>query len=71
MATPREVRAKKKCCKSGPRCKKCPVVLKRLSVAGYAERTGKRTYVLDADVPKRAVKAARAKRAVVVQRSST
>jgi hypothetical protein len=62
MATPQEVRAKKKCCKSGPRCKKCPVVLKRLAVAGYAERTGKRTYVVDA--PKRAVKAAR-------QRSST
>jgi hypothetical protein len=62
MATPREVKAKKKCCTSGPRCKKCPVVLKRLSAAGYAERTGKRTYVVDA--PKKAVKRAR-------QRAST
>jgi hypothetical protein len=63
MERGREVRAKKKCCKSGPRCKKCPVVLKRLSLAGHAERTGKRTYVVDAGVPKKAVKAARAKRA--------
>jgi hypothetical protein len=64
MATPQAVRAKQKCCKSGPRCKKCPVTLKRLALAGHAERTGKRTYVLAADVPKKAVKAAR-------QRSST
>jgi hypothetical protein len=60
MATGREVKAKKRCCKSGPRCKKCPVVLKRLAAGGFAERTGKRTYVVDA--PKKAVKAARAKR---------
>jgi hypothetical protein len=60
MATPREVKAKKRCCQSGPRCKKCPVVLKRLAADGYAERTGKRTYVVDA--PKKVVKAARAKR---------
>jgi hypothetical protein len=67
MATPREVTVKKRCCKSGPRCKKCPVVAKRLSAAGLAERTGKRTYVIDA--PKRAVKAAR--RGKPVQRAST
>lgn len=63
MAKAREVRAKKRCCKSAPRCKKCPVVLKRLSLAGHAERTGKRTYAVDPDVPKQVVKAARAKRA--------
>jgi hypothetical protein len=63
MATGREVKAKKRCCKSGPRCKKCPVVLKRLAAAGHAERTGRRTYVVDA--PKKAVKAARAKRVPV------
>jgi hypothetical protein len=66
MTTAREVKAKKKCCKSGPRCRKCPVVLKRLSAAGYAERTGKRTYAVDPAVPKKAVKAARAKRAAAV-----
>ena len=31
------VKAKKKCCKDGPRCKKCPVVLKKLEKAGYAQ----------------------------------
>jgi hypothetical protein len=57
MATPREVTVKKRCCKSDPRCKRCPVVLKRLSAVGMAERAGKRTYVLDAS--KKAVKRAR------------
>ena len=44
MAT--SVKAKKRCCKDRPRCKRCPVVLKRLERAGRAERTGKRTYRL-------------------------
>jgi hypothetical protein len=59
MATPREVTVKKRCCKSDPRCKRCPVVLKRLSAVGMAERTGKRSYVLDPDMPKKALKRAR------------
>ena len=53
------VRCKRKCCKSGTRCKKCPVVWKKLSKQGYAERSGKRSYVLVDVVPKRALKAAR------------
>jgi hypothetical protein len=57
MATPREVRVKKRCCKSDPRCKRCPVVARRLAAAGLAERTGRRTYVVDA--PKKALKRAR------------
>ena len=57
MATPREVKVKKRCCKSDPRCKRCPVVAKRLSAVGMAQRTGKRTYVIDA--PKKAIKRAR------------
>jgi hypothetical protein len=57
MATPREVTVKKRCCKSDPRCKRCPVVAKRLSAVGMARRTAKRTYVLDA--PKKAIKRAR------------
>lgn len=57
MAEPREVKVKKTCCRSGPRCKRCPVVAKRLERAGWAERTGKRTYVVDA--PKKVVKKAR------------
>jgi hypothetical protein len=53
------VKTKKKCCKDERRCKKCPVVWTRLEQAGYAERTGKRTYEVIGLVPKRAMAAAR------------
>ena len=53
------VKVKARCCKDAPRCKKCPVVLKRLGNAGLAERVDKRTWLLHADVPKKAIKAAR------------
>ena len=57
MADP--VRVKKRCCKDSPRCKRCPVVWKRLSRAGLADRVSKRVYVPDDDLKKRHVKAAR------------
>ncbi|MCW2986070.1 MAG: hypothetical protein JWR63_3640 [Conexibacter sp.] len=57
MATPREVKVKRRCCKSDPRCKRCPVVAKRLAAAGLAQRVGSRTYVVAA--PKKARKRAR------------
>lgn len=53
------VRVKKRCCKSGPRCRRCPVVLKRLAESGHAERLDNRHYALDAGVRKKVVKAAR------------
>ena len=53
------IRCKKKCCRSDRRCKRCPVVWKKLSRKGYAERTGKLQYVVIDVVPKRALKAAR------------
>ncbi|WP_166355115.1 hypothetical protein [Phytoactinopolyspora limicola] len=56
----REVKAKKKCCKSTPRCKKCPVVLKRLANAGLATHERKRRYLVAGTVPKKALKKARA-----------
>jgi hypothetical protein len=56
-----KVKAKGKCCKDSPRCKRCPVVCKRLETAGLLERTGKRTWVLAAPVPKKQLKAARAR----------
>lgn len=59
MAKDRTVTVKKGCCKSKPRCKRCPVVCKRLEQAGFAERISKREYVVSA--PKTAVKAARAR----------
>jgi hypothetical protein len=49
--------AKKKCCQDKPRCKTCPVVLKRLADAGYAERLDLRTYELTGK-PKKSVLAA-------------
>lgn len=54
------VKAKQKCCKDRPRCKRCPVVCKRLEQAGYMERTGPRKWERLAAVPKKRLKAARA-----------
>jgi len=59
MASPRTVKTKKRCCKSGPRCKRCPVVLRRLEAAGHATKTGKRTYEVGASAKKKVVRAAR------------
>ncbi len=53
------VKAKKSCCKDKPRCKKCPVVLKRLEGIGLAERIDKRTYVVVDVIPKKTLKALR------------
>ena len=53
------IKPKKACCKSGPRCKRCPVVLKRLERAGLAERVDKRHYVLPEGLKKRKIKAFR------------
>lgn len=55
------VRAKKKCCKDTLRCKKCPVFLKRLDDAGYAERESRRDYEVLKKIPKKVVVAARAR----------
>ena len=54
---------KKKCCKDTPRCKKCPVVLSRLTKLGYGQQhpKDKRRYVLAVDVPKKTLKVARAR----------
>ncbi len=51
--------AKKRCCKSQPRCKKCPVVLRRLERVDMARRAEGRVYVLSRDVKKRHLRAAR------------
>ncbi len=55
------VSAKKKCCRDKPRCKRCPVTLKRLADEGYAERQDKRVFLLAPKVPKKALLAARAR----------
>ncbi len=55
------VKTKKRCCKSGPRCKKCPVVCKRLANEGLALRQDKRHYLVELGIGKKALKAARAR----------
>jgi predicted transcriptional regulator of viral defense system len=39
-----KVKPKAKCCEDTPRCKRCPVVLKRLEKAGIAQRTKRGAY---------------------------
>jgi aldehyde:ferredoxin oxidoreductase len=55
------VRTKKRCCKSKPRCKKCPVVCKRLAREGLAVRQDSRHYLVELDIGKKTLKAARAR----------
>jgi hypothetical protein len=53
------VKTKKKCCKSGPRCKRCPAALKKLERRGLATRVGKRSYIVALEATKKDIKAAR------------
>jgi len=55
------VKPKRHCCKSGPRCKRCPVVFKRLAAEGLAEKLPSGRYALAPKVPKKKLKAARAR----------
>jgi hypothetical protein len=57
----RTVKTKKRCCKSGPRCKRCPVVCKRLEKQGLAERLELRIYQVSAELTKKQLAAARAR----------
>ena len=61
MAQFKRVKTKKRCCKSRPRCKKCPVVCKRLASEGHALRQDKRHYLVELDIGKKTLKAARAR----------
>ena len=55
------VKTKKRCCKSRPRCKKCPVVCKRLANQGLAVRQDSRHYLVELGIGKKTLKAARAR----------
>ena len=55
------VKTKKRCCKSRPRCKKCPVVCKRLADQGLAVRQDRRSYLVELGIGKKTLKAARAR----------
>ena len=60
-AKPKVIKAKKGCCKSSPRCKRCPVVCKRLEKAGAAIKVEKRRYELAGSVSKKELAAVRAR----------
>jgi hypothetical protein len=53
------IKPKRKCCKSGPRCKRCPAALQRLERQGLAERRPGGDYVIVDVVSKAQRKAAR------------
>ena len=55
------VKTKRRCCKSGPRCKRCPVVCKRLAREGLAVRQDSRHYLVELNIGKKTLKAARAR----------
>ena len=58
---PKPIRPKKKCCKDSPRCKRCPVVCKRLVKHGLAERRDDGLVVLSPRLRKKQLKVARAR----------
>ena len=58
---PKVLKPKKKCCKSGPRCKRCPVVCKRLEKAGVAVKRDDGRYELSVTMRKKQLTAARAR----------
>ena len=53
------VAAKKRCCKSKPRCRRCPIVLRRLERAGLARRKDGGGYQFAPGLKPRHVRAAR------------
>jgi hypothetical protein len=55
----RLVKPKKRCCKSDPRCKRCPVVTKRLTVMGLARKRPDGLVVISPDLKKKHLRAAR------------
>jgi hypothetical protein len=55
----RVVKPKKRCCKSRPRCKKCPVVCKRLAKQGLAHKRPNGTFLLEVHISKKTLKTAR------------
>ena len=55
----RLMKPKKGCCKSNPRCRRCPVVARRLVKGGLAERRSDGLIVLSPKVTKKQIKAAR------------
>ena len=58
--TRRIVKPKRKCCRDRPRCKRCPVVCKRLLKQGLADRNPDGSFALSVSLSKGKLKSARA-----------
>jgi hypothetical protein len=58
-SAPFEIRTKRTCCQSNPRCKHCPVLMERLGSAGYAEPLDRRTWLLQIELKSKRFKKAR------------
>jgi hypothetical protein len=54
-----KLKPKKGCCKSNPRCKRCPVVCKRLVTQGLAKRRSDGIVLIFSDTRKKQIKQAR------------
>jgi hypothetical protein len=61
VAKKRVIKPKKRCCKSNPRCRRCPVVCKRLEGAALAAKRKDGRYVLVDVLPKKRLAAVRAR----------
>lgn len=59
MTPGRPIKTKRKCCKSGTRCKRCPAAAKKLERRGLATRLSKRSYLISLEATKQDLKAAR------------
>lgn len=59
----KSITAKKKCCDSSPRCKRCPVTLRRLAAQGYVAKDSSgaksKRFTVVAKPPAKALKQAR------------
>ena len=60
MPKAKVVKPRKRCCKSRPRCKRCPVVCRRLAREGLATRRDDGRFVLSVALRKKQLRAARA-----------
>ena len=59
MPKQRVIEPKQRCCGSSPRCKRCPIVCKRLARVALAEQLDDGRYLLAKEVRKKHLKAAR------------
>ena len=60
MKPGKTIKTKAPCCKSRPRCERCPVVFCRLEAQGYVERSKKNRFLVTAKVKKKRLKAVQA-----------